>query len=526
MADVIIPPDIRPESPVEIELVDDLTRVFSPAFGRGLEQRQTDGDPRWSMKLRYRGLRAADRARLRSALTDVRGAYNTIRVCPAQTVRGSFPTSEIIVNNSFINGTTGWVSGSQIAISVSDQIMRSTRTAGTLSQILLSGGPYTGIPYAVYAMRAFVRQGRGNIDGSISVRLGSTSGGTEYKDGASGGYGLRTEYAVPSGTSLYFTVADTGSVGRIAGDYNDIIFTSLSRCALVDGGQNLALYSDTLTNGAWSKSGLTATDNVNTAPDGTITAANIIEDTSTGQHFITQSGITRPSVSEDLCAFGVFSRNALSRDIRVVIGSNSSNYASCIFDLSNGSPGSVSLTGSMTNGRAYSRNLGSGRYLCVLVAKAQATTNIFNEFDMVSGGSNSYTGTTGSIVAWRLGVARSSVPVSIANATTSTARTGDSQISSNIRLKGLPCSMTGLLLPGALVEINGELKMVTASLDSSSVGTGYLQFRPALFRAAADNDTVIVLNPMGRFIVPGGLKMSELYGTYTDMDLEMREVYE
>jgi hypothetical protein len=77
---------------------------------------------------------------------------------------------------------------------------------------------------------------------------------------------------------------------------------------------------------------------------------------------------------------------------------------------------------------------------------------------------------------------------------------GASQIGTTLDLRALPPSVSGLLLPGDMVQVGAELNMVTASLDSSSSGNGYLQvYRP--FRSIlSDGEAVVIGNPIGRFI--------------------------
>jgi hypothetical protein len=135
--EVLIPPSVRPESPVEVEPVDDQTVVFSPQFARGISQRQTWGDPLWSMRLRYKGLSEADRALLKAAIGKSRGKGANLRVTPGLPLRGSFPATELLTNGDFSNGTTGWSAGAEYSISASDRVLR----AKVISAI--SGGTVT-----------------------------------------------------------------------------------------------------------------------------------------------------------------------------------------------------------------------------------------------------------------------------------------------------------------------------------------------------------------------------------------------
>jgi hypothetical protein len=90
----------------------------------------------------------------------------------------------------------------------------------------------------------------------------------------------------------------------------------------------------------------------------------------------------------------------------------------------------------------------------------------------------------------------------------------------------LPTSTAGLLLSGDMVEINGELKIVNAALNSDGLGNGWLQFNPALFRTPNSGDPVIVGTPMGKFIINGNPSWTNQYGVYADLELTMDAINE
>ncbi len=91
--------------------------------------------------------------------------------------------------------------------------------------------------------------------------------------------------------------------------------------------------------------------------------------------------------------------------------------------------------------------------------------------------------------------------------------------------KGWPASTNNLLLDGDWFEVNGELKQLTAPVNSDASGLAYIRFRPGLAGAPADNDPVIVLEPFGRFIYPGTREFENLFGIYGDCEMNLEEVY-
>jgi hypothetical protein len=82
------------------------------------------------------------------------------------------------------------------------------------------------------------------------------------------------------------------------------------------------------------------------------------------------------------------------------------------------------------------------------------------------------------------------------------------------------------LRSGDWFEINGELKQCTTSLDSDAAGLGYLQFTPGIATSPADNDPVIINCPMGRFMLGADPDITENFGAYTDVSLDLVEVYQ
>lgn len=78
---------------------------------------------------------------------------------------------------------------------------------------------------------------------------------------------------------------------------------------------------------------------------------------------------------------------------------------------------------------------------------------------------------------------------------------GASQTGGKLIIDGLPTSTNGLALAGDWFEVNGELKRLTADLNSDSSGNGYLIFEPTLRASPSDNTPVIFRSPMGKFML-------------------------
>lgn len=519
----IIPPSLLPEQPVELELIDDQTALFAPVFGRGWSQRNSYGDPRWGVSVRYRGMRAWQRSRIFSALQETRGKFGTVRLSVAQALRGSFPASELIPNNDFsTTSTTGWTADKSTLRS-GDGVLRSVNTApGANWQLYQSGISCT--QYAPYALRAFYN----NNPVIESLTFGPAISSGFQVDAYNTTKGLRTVSMVAASTSITaYPFVQSTATGYMPGTFLELPYISLARCALVDTGSNYLDRPNDLGHGNWTRTNLTFTTNSTTAPDGTTTAGTLTETATAGLHYA-YNDEPRPSGAQDLCVYGHFKQSVLDRDIVLRISNTAAgaDYAEARLDLSAGTIGSVTLGGSATDGRAFVVSLGDGWYYAAVIARIPTSTTITGSVYMSTNtGTTSYTGTTGAVFAWQVGATLSGVPVRYSAAGNQSLPAGTTPTGNVMYLKGLPASTDGLLLPGDFFEVNGELKQATMSLDSDAAGRGIVQFRPGLARPPADNAPVIIRDPLGRFVMGENPKMSLQFGNYTDVTLQFEEVY-
>lgn len=531
MGEVMIPPWVRPESPETIRLIDDGTIAFSPAFGRGTTQRGIWADPRWGLHRRYRGLRSDEKAAIQNAWNETRGQFNILRVTPHTPIRGSFATSELLTNNTFANGTTGLTALSPVTgISVSDRTLRISRISNNGTSAMFAY--FSGIAltqYASYALRAMTMRGR-NPDSVYPSLVAGTSAGSSVNGGStsSTSFGLLSIGFVAQSASTYFVgVGDTLAMGPMTGDYLNVPYISLAREPLVDNGANLLLRSDVISNASWTKTRSSASGS-DTAPDGTALAERIIEDaTASNTHFV-QQAVTVSSAVGDYCfavAAKAGTRTFLALQMEEFTGGT---VVTSYFNLTTGASGTTSTGANWSNLRTFSVDLGGGWfYLAIVARKTNASTSLTQRIFIASAdGTASYTGDGSSFVrAWRATLSQSSLPVRLVQTTTAST-TGSGQTGAGLYTKGWPASTSGLLLTGDWVEINGELKQLTAPVNSDAAGMAYMQFRPGLAGAPADNDPVIVYEPFGRFIYPQGTReMSNLFGIYSDCEMDLEEIY-
>lgn len=518
-------------------------RTISPAGTSGnqytgqIRARALGGD-RMGCTIDFAVTNETKRAQLLSFIGELRGKVNTaLIVDPGYRMRGSYPGGELLPNFDFENGTTGFDDGGNYNASVTDGVFRSTKNSYSATAPLV--GNVSGVPVAVGDLilaRVHNKIGRGAYS-NIGVYLGSSNSDQSWGKQIGGTQsGLYFCGGAAQTTGAFITSVDLqGGPGIIAGDYIENSFISVTRCAQIDGGGNTTTRSDEIGDAAWSKGNIASVaSNASAAPDGTTTADSVVENSSAGQHFFSQSG-TRTSSAAWICSYGFFKRNAGTRNVMLVAGNTTSNYSSALFTLTAsgfGTVGSVSNAGTATLGRAFMRYMGNDwYYCCVLSYNVAATTNLV-QVNMHNGTSDSYTGDgTSSILAWRVGVTVSDVPT-MGTQTTSAAIAAQAAAKGlGFNLKGLPVSTQNLLRKNdyASVMSGSQIfyRQLAAPLHSDAAGLGHIQFTlPIPFDVAADA-LVAIHRPLARMVcvsdIPEWLTEPGIFSTAT---LDFEEKYD
>lgn len=496
MTDYILPPGL-PVASMSMGYAD-VTSKFQNPFS-GLTRTVSRPGAPWRMSLDLRNLSSTDRVRFMSWLAGMRGAANRVFVpVPGYTRRGSFPAPELLTNNDFSNGTTGWTT-TNATFTVADRVARLTATTPAANVEIYRSATFEA--YVPYVFRSMLIDSPQTVGLAIGRYLGFGSV-SDYS--TSRGLGSISGVSLTAGAASIFPAVFSSVSGFTAGAFLDIPWASAARCALVDNAPNALTYSDQFDNSAWTKSAVTVTANTGTAPDGTATAESILETATTAQHFLAQSA-TKAAAAQDW-EFKIAVRSGLTRGFAwfEIDDGTGSNSAIGYVNLTTGAITNTAVAGTFTNLRTFSGDMGnSWWYLSVIVRTGAGTTIRGVVGPATAAGTNSYAGNTSNgIYAWRGGLAQSSVPSMLSLTVASALPSGTAQTGSGLYLKGLPVSTSGLLLPGDYCEINtGELHMVAASLNSDAAGLGYLQLTRAVRSSPADSSPVIVNNPMAKMIL-------------------------
>jgi hypothetical protein len=499
MTDYLWPPDIIPSSQTWGVL--DPAGMFTSPLSGSVRTVSRPG-ARLRCMVTVPPIKGRDRRRLMAILGSLRGRSNRLWMPDYSVTReGPFPATELLTNNDFSNGTTGW-SGGSVTQSASDRVLRSTRTGAGSISFQYNPSSATGVQYAPYVVRAFVARSLPSA-ALLSIGIGSTSTNNAYAYAAAQAEGLISASGVPSGTALHATLSDEQATGIGAGQYYDVSRVSLARCIQVDNGPNALLYSDQIDNAAWTKTGLSSVSaNTVTAPDGSTTADALVEDAATSAHSVHQA-VTVTSAAADYClAIAVRASNRNWCALELTEGTGSTSVTQ-FFNVSTGATGTGATGASWSNRRQFVVDMGGGWYCLVLIGrKTNAATSITARIYAASADNTAdYAGGSfAALVLWRATLAQSSAPVRLTQ-TTTTATTGTSQTGRSLYVKGLPASTQGLLRQGDPVQLGNQLNFVASDLDSDAAGKGLLTVGLPWRHYPADNDPVIVNTPMAKMIL-------------------------
>jgi hypothetical protein len=158
---------------------------------------------------------------------------------------------------------------------------------------------------------------------------------------------------------------------------------------------NLLQYSEDFSNAYWTKTNSSITANVTTAPNGTLTADKLIENTANSSHQILSTSVTATVGSNYVSS--IYAK-AGERNWVLVIYFDGSTVKGRYFDLLNGVGGAYWASATITNSIT---SVGDGWYRITLSYSATSTSNILGVYLADSDNNNSYTGNgTSGIFIW------------------------------------------------------------------------------------------------------------------------------
>ena len=185
---------------------------------------------------------------------------------------------------------------------------------------------------------------------------------------------------------------------------------------------NLELYSQLLSNAAWTVTRGSVPSTNNASPDGGTTASLLAEDsTATSTHYITQSLTASASTAY---TWSVYAKAGLRSQIEMYLFDGAGNYTMAQFDLGLGTVISGPTTSGFTTTAANIQSIGNGWYRCWVTSTISSNTTLKQSIYLMSSGNLTYTGlgATYGVYIWGSQVEANLLPTSYVP-TTSTSVT-------------------------------------------------------------------------------------------------------
>ena len=187
---------------------------------------------------------------------------------------------------------------------------------------------------------------------------------------------------------------------------------------------NLLSYSEQFENAAWSQGLATIAANAANAPNGTVTAEKLVEDsTASNTHSIYR---VRPLLALTTYTMSVYAKAGERSQLMAFVQSTGfvdGGPRYCVFDLSSG----LSLAPTGAGASAAIDEIGGGWFRCSLTFNGTASASPYIQWALCSGGANVYTGNgTSGLYIWGAQLETSPVHTSyIPTTTTATTRAAD-----------------------------------------------------------------------------------------------------
>ncbi|MHB1297298.1 MAG: phage head spike fiber domain-containing protein [Gemmatimonadaceae bacterium] len=144
---------------------------------------------------------------------------------------------------------------------------------------------------------------------------------------------------------------------------------------------NLNLHSQALDNAAWTKSRASASANADLAPDGTLTADRLIEDsTAAASHRAFSADVFGITADGNVAVSRFFKAGTRSWAVLGIVDSVEGSVARVYFDLVTGAVGGTNVAGTGSVIRSGTESCGNGWYRCWVVANLGGGWTVAREY--------------------------------------------------------------------------------------------------------------------------------------------------
>jgi hypothetical protein len=264
-----------------------------------------------------------------------------------------------------------------------------------------AGGPHTLSVYVKAGGRSRIEISLDAADAQAYATFNLTGAGSTINVGTGASaviaavgndwYRCAVTYAPTAGAKTIRTRSGNSANDYFyTGDGTSGIFIWGAQLNVANAPVNLLTFSEQFDNAVWTKTNVTATADVTTAPNGTTTADSLVENTVNGTHEITSTASLSLITANTVFTASIYVKRASgSRNLRFT-GYAGSDGLRALFNLdtltvTNGSYGtSTYLSGSITS-------VGNGWFLCTVSGSISAASPIAN-WSLLSGVAINYPG--------------------------------------------------------------------------------------------------------------------------------------
>jgi len=256
--------------------------------------------------------------------------------------------------------------------------------------------------------------------------------------------------------------------------------------------ENLLLYTEDFSNGAWAHTNTTFTTTTAVGVFSNLVAGDLNEGTATGEHKVTQDFEV---VSGTTYCISIYAENINRDDINIKIlptGLWNAETPEVKYNLVN--PESLSTIGGNPLSSGMIEITADGYYRCYISKAATATGTATVEVLVNNGTVTSYTGSVGDAVRLSNMVVESGKTLPGSFITTTSIVLTEVPFGNTIYTSGWTPNITNVLKIGDYFQLGSELKMITSNINSDGSGNATLEFEPPMRSSSIANGSTIILS--------------------------------
>lgn len=291
--------------------------------------------------------------------------------------------------------------------------------------------------------------------------------------------------------------------------------------------ENLLFHSESLGLSPWSAATVTVQPDVIVGPDGELTADRVVPDTGNNAHALPQSGVDyEEGVVYTLSIYGKADQYS-----GLVLGTNNaitpSGYRAVVADFTAGEL--VNVVGSPPGYGIKDEGDGWFRVWVTFVAEATVNTafklQVRNAVNGASVPDTSWIGDgTSGLYLTGAQLRRSAMPGRYVASGASTVASSH-PLGGTLYTGGWTPNAAGVLLPGDLIGVGGELKAVVGTVDADAAGIAAVPIEPPLRAEPANGSALVLSRPTVLMKLVNDVSEIDFARTLGSLTLECEEAF-